>query len=63
MHVPPCVPEREKGISPILPRVSSFSNCFLHSGLFVGFLSLVSVSQLCILPGGNSVGREGFLEA
>lgn len=61
VHVPPRVPERDKGISPILPRVSSFSVCFSHSGLSVSFLSLVSVSQLCILPGGDSVGREVFL--
>lgn len=59
--MPPRVPERDKGISPILPRASSFSVCFSHSGLSVSFLSLVSVSQLCILPGGDSVGREVFL--
>lgn len=64
VHVPPCVPERDKGISPILPRVSPFLVWFLHSGLSVSFLSLVSVSQLCILPGGNSAGGGGgFLEA
>lgn len=61
--MPTCVPERDKGISPILPRVSPFLVCFLHSGLSVSFLSLFSVSQLCILPGGNSVGGDGFLGA
>lgn len=64
LHVPPCAPDRDRdrGISPILPRVSPSSVCFLHSGLSVGFLSLVSLSQLCILPGGNSCwGGDGFL--
>lgn len=53
------------------PKASplSFPEClhspfvFLHSGLSVTFLSLVSVSQLYVLPGGNRDGGEGFLGA
>lgn len=35
----------------------------LHSGLSVIFLSLVSVSQLCVLPAENRDEGEGFPEA
>lgn len=49
-----------KGISHVLPRVSLFSVWFLHSGLPIIFLSLVSVSQLCVLPGGNRDGEKDF---
>lgn len=45
-----------KGIFSALPKLSSFSVCILHSGLSVIFLSLVAVSQLCVLSGGSGGG-------
>lgn len=56
--LPMCQRVTKGEVSPVLPRASSFSVCFLHSGQSVMFLSLVSVSQLCVLSGGNRDGGE-----
>lgn len=64
VSVPAFVPERDQRRLPCPSQnVFILRLFFCTADCLVTFLSLVSVSQLYVLPGGNRDGGEGFLGA